>query len=239
MISMDELLAMSGLACRRNWFEALKTNTSALGCDGLLFALKPNSNADNLQAALMSDYPQAWREIYDANDYARIDPVVSHCLSSTTPIVWLDGIFKTSQQLRFREESKGHGLVQGVSMPLHGAAGQVGVLSVRLESVPQRQLKYHLARILPGLALIRDYAVDTFLSLADEQESDHAVELTHRELEVLKWSAFGKTTWEIARILSCSEANINYHFAKVRIKFNVGSRRMAIVKALQTGLLEF
>ncbi|MEG0965741.1 MAG: LuxR family transcriptional regulator [Pseudomonas sp.] len=239
MISLDELLTMSGLACKRNWFEALKVNTTALGCDGLLFALKPNNNADSSQAALLSDYPRSWRETYDARDYAHIDPVVSHCLSTTTPIVWQDGIFKSAQQLKFREESKGHGLVQGVSMPLHTAAGQVGVLSVRLESVPQRQLKYHLARILPGLALIRDYAVDTFLSLADEQESDHVVELTQRELEVLKWSAFGKTTWEIARILSCSEANINYHFAKVRNKFNVGSRRMAIVKALQTGLLEF
>ncbi|WP_083246018.1 autoinducer binding domain-containing protein [Pseudomonas sp. TCU-HL1] len=83
MISMDELLAMSGLACRKSWFEALKANTRTLGCDGLLFALKPNSNADNLQAALFSDYPQAWRDIYDANDYSRIDPVVSHCLSST------------------------------------------------------------------------------------------------------------------------------------------------------------
>ncbi|WP_395502975.1 LuxR family transcriptional regulator [Ectopseudomonas mendocina] len=239
MISMDELLTMSGLACRRSWFEALKANTRALGCDGLLFALKPNSNIDNLQAVLLSDYSQTWRDIYDANDYSRIDPVVSHCLSSTTPIAWNDSIFKTHQQLRFREESKGHGLVQGVSLPLHCVTGHVGVLSVRLESVPQRQLKYHLARILPGLALIRDYAVDTFLSLAGEQESDNTVELTHRELEVLKWSAFGKTTWEIARILSCSEANINYHFAKIRNKFNVGSRRMAIVKALQTGLLEF
>ncbi|MBI6669838.1 MULTISPECIES: autoinducer binding domain-containing protein [Pseudomonas] len=239
MISIDELLTMSGLGCRRSWFEALKANTCALGCDGLLFALKSDVNADNSQAALLSDYSQAWRAIYDANDYSRIDPVVSHCMSSTSPIVWNDSIFKTPLQLEFREESKGHGVVQGVSLPLHGMAGQVGVLSVRLDSIPQHQLKYHIARILPGLALIRDYAVDTFLSLADEREPNNIVQLSHRELEVLKWSAFGKTTWEIARILSCSEANINYHFAKVRKKFNVGSRRMAIVKALQTGLLEF
>ncbi|MCY1290534.1 Transcriptional activator protein LasR [compost metagenome] len=239
MISMDELLTMSGLACQKSWFEALKANTRALGCDGLLFSLKPNSNADNSQAALFSDYPKAWRDIYDANNYSRIDPVVSHCLSSTIPIVWSDAIFKTPQQLRFREESKKYGLVQGVSLPLRGTAGQVGELSVRLESIPQRQLKYHLARILPRLALIRDYSVDTFLSLVGEQKPDNPVELTPRELEVLKWSAFGKTTWEIARILSCSEANVNYHFAKVRNKFNVGSRRMAVVKALKVGLLDF
>jgi len=119
MISMDEPLTMSGLACRQSWFEALKANTRALGCDGLLFAVKPHTNADNLNAVLLSDYSPAWREIYDANDYSRVDPVVSHCLSSTTPIVWNDSIFKTPLQLRFREESKGHGLVGCNGLSLH------------------------------------------------------------------------------------------------------------------------
>ncbi|MVW86159.1 helix-turn-helix transcriptional regulator [Pseudomonas sp. PB101] len=239
MISLDELLTMSDLSRKSDWFEALKSNTTALGCDGVLFAFKPNSSTDNNQAIILSDYPAAWRKKYDTEHYARIDPVVAHCLTSTVPIVWFDNIYTSVQQLNFREEAKNHGLMQGVSLPVHGAGGQVGMLSARLEAVPERQLKYHLARTLPSLTLIRDYALDTLLKLIGKEEADEPVALTNRELEVLKWSAFGKTTWEIARILSCSEANINYHFSKVRAKFNVGSRRMAIVKALQTGVLEF
>lgn len=110
MISIDELLTMSGLGCRRSWFEALKANTCALGCDGLLFALKSDGNADNSQAALLSDYSQAWRAIYDANDYSRIDPVVSHCMSSTSPIVWNDSIFKTPSNWSFERSQRGTGL---------------------------------------------------------------------------------------------------------------------------------
>ncbi|MFO2462455.1 LuxR family transcriptional regulator [Pseudomonas sp. 15FMM2] len=239
MISLDELLIMSGLSRKSDWFEALKINTTALGCDSVLFAYKSNNNVDNDQAIILSDYPAAWRQKYDAEKFARIDPVVSHCLTSTVPIVWFDNIYTSVQQLNFREEAKKFGLAQGVSLPIHGAAGQVGMLSARFEATPQRQLKHHLARTLPNLTLIRDYALDTFLNLLGKESAEEPVALTHRELEILKWSAFGKTTWEIARILSCSEANINYHFAKIRKKFNVGSRRMAIVKALQTGLLDF
>jgi LuxR family quorum-sensing transcriptional regulator LasR len=61
--------------------------------------------------------------------------------------------------------------------------------------------------------------------------------LTRRELEVLQWVMAGKSSWEIARITSCSEATVNFHLANVRQKFDVNTRQQAVVKAIALGLL--
>ncbi len=62
--------------------------------------------------------------------------------------------------------------------------------------------------------------------------------LTERELDVLKWIAEGKTTWEIAIILGVSQSTINFHILNTKEKLNVTNRVQAIVKAIYLGLLE-
>lgn len=63
------------------------------------------------------------------------------------------------------------------------------------------------------------------------------IHLTPRELECLQWSAAGKSSREIAMILGVSEAAINFHMANLRAKFDVGSRRQAVVQAIRYGLI--
>nr|WP_043302627.1 LuxR family transcriptional regulator [Pseudomonas sp. GM55] len=64
-----------------------------------------------------------------------------------------------------------------------------------------------------------------------------AIKLTAREKEVLQWTAAGKSSWEIARIVDCTEAGVNYHFCNIRRKFGVRSRWIAMVMALEQGLI--
>ncbi|AKJ98469.1 LuxR family transcriptional regulator [Pseudomonas sp. MS646] len=61
--------------------------------------------------------------------------------------------------------------------------------------------------------------------------------LTNREREFLQWSEAGKSSWEIAVIVDCSEANVNYHFNNIRRKFGVSSRHLAGKIAREQGLL--
>jgi len=63
------------------------------------------------------------------------------------------------------------------------------------------------------------------------------VRLTPKETQVLLWSFQGKTSWEIARIQSCSEATINFHFSNIRRKFAVSSRSAAVLKAIELGII--
>jgi len=64
------------------------------------------------------------------------------------------------------------------------------------------------------------------------------VTLTPKEKQVGHWGNKGKSSWEIAQILACTEATVNFHFANIRRKFNVGSRWLALRKATEMGLLD-
>jgi len=64
------------------------------------------------------------------------------------------------------------------------------------------------------------------------------IHLTKRETVALEWSARGKSSWEISRILGCSESAINFHFCNIRRKFGVKSRHVAVLLALEHNLID-
>lgn len=70
-----------------------------------------------------------------------------------------------------------------------------------------------------------------------ESKQSQTIRLTNREKEFLQWSEAGKSSWEIAVIVDCSEANVNYHFNNIRRKFGVSSRHLAGKIAREQGLI--
>ena len=61
--------------------------------------------------------------------------------------------------------------------------------------------------------------------------------LSPRERECLLWSARGKTSFEIARILGLSEHTVNHYLVSSVTKLNASNRAQAIVRAMKTGIL--
>jgi len=64
---------------------------------------------------------------------------------------------------------------------------------------------------------------------------DHA--LTAREVEVLKWTADGKTSGEVSEILCVSENTVNFHVKNAVAKLRTANKTAAVVKAAMLGLL--
>lgn len=73
--------------------------------------------------------------------------------------------------------------------------------------------------------------------LVQEVDQPKKVKLTRREKEVLMWIAAGKSSWEVAQIISRTESGVNYHLYNIRKKFDVNSRWIALVMALEQGLI--
>jgi DNA-binding CsgD family transcriptional regulator len=89
-----------------------------------------------------------------------------------------------------------------------------------------------------SLSLLRDYALESPIKfMAAPARHEAPVKLTARELECLKWVMEGKSSWEISRIIMCSEATINFHASNFKKKFNVRTRQQAVVKAIKLGLI--
>jgi DNA-binding NarL/FixJ family response regulator len=62
--------------------------------------------------------------------------------------------------------------------------------------------------------------------------------LTEREIESLTWAARGKTSAEIALILSISKRTVDFHLDNAREKLGVATRVEAAIKAASGGLIE-
>lgn len=221
----------------QDWCESLLAFGANKGFDYTLFALIHTLSTGFEKAYLRSNYAECWRESYDRQRMAHIDPTVAHCLSNNVPLIWSPSIFRTLEQKQMYEEASGVGLHTGVTLPIHGPKGEVGMLCFVTSRCPSEALWKDIGHQLAELTLLRDMACDSGQKFACPQYGKSTPTLTKRERECLKWTAIGKSSWEIAQILHCSEATINFHIKNVRQKFGASSRRAAAVKAATLGLL--
>lgn len=74
--------------------------------------------------------------------------------------------------------------------------------------------------------------------VARDEVWSRQVDLSPRELDVLTWSARGKTSDEIAGILDLSKRTVDFHMDNARGKLGVATRIQAVVKAISGKLIE-
>ena len=226
------------------WCDALFDFGRALGFDRCLVAIVPKPGMSLEQAYLRSNYPTNWRHFYDAEGLVHVDPTVAHCVAHSTSLIWSPGLFRSSKQQVMYEEARGYGLRSGVTLPMHGPKGELGILCLVNDARPSKQFDRHVAHVLPELSLLRDVGfqsgVDFALMGAAPASACVAValpNLTARELECLKWAMAGKTSWETGQILGISQSTVNFHVASFNRKLDVTHRHQAVIKALKLGLL--
>ncbi|QNA91085.1 hypothetical protein G4G28_15060 [Massilia sp. Dwa41.01b] len=221
-----------------SWRQTLFGLARSLGFEQVLFAVVHSRHTQFEQAFLQSNYSTEWRDHYDAERLAYVDPTVGHCLTSTLPFIWEPETFSTEEGRALYEDASGYGIRTGVTLPIHGPNGEVGMLSLASDAAPGDEFSQEVARNMGSLSLMRDYAFASSLPFSQQPTGGEAVpRLTRRELEVLNWVMAGKSSWEISMITRCSEATVNFHLANVRQKFNVNTRQQAVVKAIALGLL--
>ena len=96
------------------------------------------------------------------------------------------------------EEATDFGLNDGVIVPMHDLAGRQASFSLatKLLDLPPSGLK--------AIHLVSLYA----FASADDASVSHRPHLTSREREVLRWTANGKSTWEIGEILGIAQQTV-------------------------------
>lgn len=241
MLLLDDFLSLNSHQDSGEWFSRIQEIARKLSFDMLLVGIAPQKLSIHRQgyggAFIADTFPDKWRDKYDSENYANIDPVIAHSFKSVAPICWGDDMYKENVHLDFREEAISYGLRHGISFPLHGPSGEFGVLSLCLDAEDQHTAYGYMTTAIVSLIILRDLVLQSALNLPLFSPAIKGVSLTKREKEILQWSARGKTSWEISRICGCSEANINFHIGNINRKFGVTSRRCAAVQAYQQGLI--
>ncbi len=224
-----------------DWRNRLFGLGAAMGYEQTRLAILPDPNApiEAEHAFQHSNYAADWLDKYTAEKLHHIDPTFAHCLCKSTPLIWSPDLFSGRCQQEMYEEASGYGIRSGVTLPIHGANGELGILCFASDTKPDRRFHDHAQRDLPFLSYLRDFVLESSLEfMKPPHGAKSAISLTARELECLKWSAVGKSSWEIGNILNCTEANVNYHFSNIRRKFNTNSRQQAIARAIKLGLID-
>lgn len=211
-----------------------------LGYEQTLLAILPDRNTpvEAKFAFLHSNYPTEWLNKYDAEKMQHIDPTVIHCARKSIPLIWSSEIFSTLKQKKMYEAACSFGLRSGVTLPIHGAQGERGILCFVTNTKPGKCFQQEAHRKLPEFSYLRDIIFETSLRFMKPAKSrEKTPSLTPLELECIKWCAAGKSSWEIAKIFHRSESAVNLHFTNLRRKFSVSSRQQVVVKAMRSGLI--
>jgi len=71
----------------------------------------------------------------------------------------------------------------------------------------------------------------------DNCNNPATVHLTERERDCLKWTADGKTAWEIGQILRIAERTAIFHINKATQKLNAVNKTQATARAIVLKLI--
>lgn len=188
------------------------------------------------EPVVLTTYPENWVQQYVECGYQAVDPVVRTGLASFLPFSWAEIKPSMKRQREMLEEGRCAGLISGMSVPIHGVAAEMALISLSSEMSTNefgRFLNFH-AHSLHVLALHFHACVADITSRGVVLPHVH---LTKRETEVLTWVAHGKTTWEVSEILRLSEATIVFHVENAKTKLGVSTRSYAVAMALRLGLI--
>ncbi|MGB4100317.1 MAG: LuxR family transcriptional regulator [Alphaproteobacteria bacterium] len=187
----------------------------------------------------ITSYPSDWSQHYIEKKYSSHDMVIRHSAREVRPFMWQevnrDKNLTPTQRLVFNE-ARDVGLRSGCSVPIHGPGAVKAYLSVA-SAVPDEEFAKIFVRYRHEIHLLATYAHEQIIAFGLHDMPPLAVKLTPREIEVLNWTAGGKTRWEIAEILGISEETVKNHITHACTKLGTNSKTHAVAIALIQGLI--
>lgn len=207
------------------------------GFEHFVYALTISAPSLKPQHYIINGFPPEWHERYLERGYFKVDPVIHYAQNSSLPAVWNDQRFHTCQSREFWEEARALGLGDGMSFAVHGQPGVTGIMSLSRDKpldLPSAELAALIGRAQMFASMLHHAVVRIDLpKLLPEQN----IAMTPRERECLKWSADGKTAWEIGQILSITERTVVFHMNNVIQKLGASNKTQAIVRAVTLRLV--
>lgn len=217
-------------------FEVVKSTASKLGFDYCAYGMQSPLSIAEPKTIMLNNYPQAWQQRYVEQQYVKVDPTVQHCMLSLKPLVWSSQYTHTQAEKDFWEEARSYGLNVGWAQSSRDFIGTRGMLTLARSS-DQLSEKEQKAQYTNMYWLTQTVHSSIAKIVNDVEFSQFNLYLTNREKEVLRWTAEGKTSAEIAQILGVSERTINFHLSNSMQKLNVNNKISAAIRAVMLGLL--
>jgi len=208
-----------------------------IGFDHFIYMLSIAAPSLKSQRFLLNGYPNQWVDRYLEANYFKVDPLVRLAQRSALPLLWDEHRLPQEQDCAFWEEAREFGLNAGLSFAVHGEPGTLGIFSMSRDQLIDMEGQ-ELAALLGRGHVFATVLHQVVCRLEMPQRlSIRDTVLTPRERECLKWSAEGKTAWEIGQILGIAERTAVFHINNVVQKLSAANKTQAIVRAVALNLL--
>ena len=229
----DCFLRFQGMTSADEVYPELQRQTQNLGYDFFSLCVRHPVPFTRPKVSVHSTYPQQWMAQYHAENYFVIDPVLKPENFVHGHLPWNDALFAEAQPLW--DGARDHGLRKGITQCLMLPNHAMGFLSVSSTSLPVNLMANEVVEL--RLQILVQLALTTLLRLEHEMVMPPEMKFSKREKEILKWTAEGKTSAEIAIILSISENTVNFHQKNMQKKFNAPNKTQIACYAAATGII--
>jgi DNA-binding CsgD family transcriptional regulator len=183
---------------------------------------------------MINNYPGLWQEQYQRNNYLMMDPTVRHATMSTLPVIWTKELFDSAPEMW--DNANAHDLKHGWAQSSRDAKGVAGMLTFArgAECLTEKELAANESKML---WVVQTAHASMSKILTPQLMPESEAHFTPREIEILRWTADGKTASEIGDILSISVATVNFHINNAVAKLGAVNKTQAVVKAALLGIL--
>jgi LuxR family quorum-sensing system transcriptional regulator SolR len=208
----------------------------SIGFEWFSYGIQIPTGVRSASIEVFNSFPTSWLSHYIDRSYISHDPTIRLCVQGDTPIIWSDAVFAGEEASRIWSDARDFNLRFGISLP-SWSRSVFGVLSAARssETMPAAEL----AEVVPKLTWLADNLHRCMHALIGPRVISEEVvgRLSEREIEILGWTADGKTSWEIGRILGITERTVNFHVNNIVIKLKAQNKVQAAAKALSLGII--
>ena len=202
---------------------------------GFMLVDIPAASDEKLSSRVaMSNLPCGFLKDYDTLGLLKNSPVFAGLRRSTAPMIWsvdtIDSDRPPAEVDPALQLFKRHSIAICIYFPVRAANGTRSAIGF----VGNRTALSHTE--MGELGIFVMHAYDVYSKLKTEMVSA-ATALTARELEVLHWAASGKTSVEIATIISLSDHTVNSYMNSAMRKLDCVNRTHLVAKALRLHLI--
>lgn len=182
------------------------------------------------------NYPDEWQTCYAERGFEHKDPALVLASRSIAPVDWRRLRKEASFQPVFRAAHDFGIGEQGLTIPVRGPFGDIGLFSVT-RNCSDREWKLLKKSILGDLQNAAVHLHDHVMQTSALTRATAHPSLSAREEEVLQWTAAGKSQQDVADILSISNRTVEVHLRSGRTKLAALTTSQAVGRAIGLGLI--
>ena len=230
--------------------EVYKTFMFALGFNKVFFSLVTDHIAIEKTAghALILNEAGDWTEMHIDESSEIIDSIRFSMYSSDSSFIlkhrleggFLDKGLRSKKLSKLADDKDFLNCSTCIAVPLRGARGAIACICASNSNL--ENIDFEDQGMIGFVNLAAHQFYSNFIKLEKGKSSikDNVKELclSDREVEILQWCSKGKTKWEIGKIISISEHTVDYHIRNILKKFETKNISLAVVRALNMGVVQ-